>query len=310
MIVLVAEGLVLGGHKYRGPSTSVDIPTSTLPTRPFVVPGPPPFPEGFAYSASYALRSNMFPHIQYQFQAHETAMNNSIAQDPVVPQQPSNTQSAPQSVVPRTESSSSQITLQASNISKVYVEPEGDGFQKYMSLSHPSLEYVVDIMVMLVIEMLEVYSREIHLPNTSVEGDGAGCTAEQVEVEEPTQAIKEVEAWKEFVGLTKKAKIYGLGLHGSTFKDSSSDSQKSTDTSCQKSLPVVDTPEFKTVVAKVASKVEEVQKANEEEEKEKEMERLKKKNKRLKQKVNILFEKFNMAPLRDSDPNDNEDKCS
>lgn len=115
------------GHKHRRPSRYVDIPTSTPPTCPFVVPGPPPFLEGSAYTTNYALRPNMFPHIRYQFQPHETAMNNSIAQDPIIPQKPSNTQSVPQSVVPRTESSSSQVTSQASNISELYVEPEGDG---------------------------------------------------------------------------------------------------------------------------------------------------------------------------------------
>lgn len=116
------------GHKHRRPSRYVDIPTSTPPTCPFVVPGPPPFLEGSAYTTNYALWPNMFPHIRYQFQPHETAMNNSIAQDPIVPQKPSNTQSIPQSVVPRTESSSSQVTSQASNILELYVEPEGDGY--------------------------------------------------------------------------------------------------------------------------------------------------------------------------------------
>ncbi|KAJ8440943.1 hypothetical protein Cgig2_020485 [Carnegiea gigantea] len=132
---------------------------------------------------------------------------------------------------------------------------------------------------------------ELKLPNTSAEGDAAGCTAVEVEAEEqPTQAIKEVKTWKESVGFTKKGKIYGLRLHASTFKDSSSGN----------------TPEFKAAVAEVASKLEVVQKANEE--KEKEMERLTKENKRLKQKVNIFFEKFNMAPLGDSDYNDDEDE--
>ncbi|KAJ8441683.1 hypothetical protein Cgig2_019070 [Carnegiea gigantea] len=184
-----------------------------------------------------------------------------------------------------------------------------------MSSSHLSLQYVVNIMVMLVIEMLFIPEKfkkrkdELKLPNASTKGDAAGCTAEQVKAEEqPTQATKEDEVWKESVGLTKKGKIYGLGLHGSTFKDSSSGSQKSTDTSRQKSLPVVDTPEFKVAVAVVASKLEEAQKAHEEEEKEKKMERLKKENKRLKQNVNILFEKFNMAPLGDNDSDDSEEE--
>ena len=52
---------------------------------------------------------------------------------------------------------------------------------------------------------------------------------------------------------------------------------------------MVETLEFKAVIAKVASKLEEVQKANEEKDKEKGMERLKKENKGLKQQVNILF---------------------
>ena len=59
-------------------------------------------------------------------------------------------------------------------------------------------------------------------------------------------------------------------------------------------------------VAEAASKLGVVRKANEK--KEKEMERLKKENKRLKQKVSILFDKFNMAPLGDSDSDDGEDE--
>ncbi|KAJ8431968.1 hypothetical protein Cgig2_026994 [Carnegiea gigantea] len=157
--------------------------------------------------------------------------------------------------------------------------------------------------------LMDVRRAQSHNPNTSAKGDAAGCTAEEFEAkEQPTRAIKEVEIWKESVGLTKKKKkkIYGLGLHRSTFKDSSSGSKKSTDTSCQKSLHVLDTPEFKATTVEVASKLEEVQRTNEE--KEKDMKRLKKENKRLKQKVNILFAKFNMAPLGDSDFDDDEDE--
>ncbi|KAJ8424752.1 hypothetical protein Cgig2_003011 [Carnegiea gigantea] len=59
---------------------------------------------------------------------------------------------------------------------------------------------------------------ELKLPNTSAEGDAAGCTPEEVEAEEQsTQSIKE------------KSKIYGyISL---------------------KNLPVVETPELKAAVA-------------------------------------------------------------
>ena len=96
--------------------------------------------------------------------------------------------------------------------------------------------------------------------------------------------------------MTKKGKVYGLRLHASTLRESSSGSQKSTDTSRQRSAPVVDTPKFKAVVAEVTSKLEVVQKASED--KDKELQRLKRENKRLKQKVDILFEKLNMVHFR------------
>ena len=66
----------------------------------------------------------------------------------------------------------------------------------------------------------------------------------------------------------------------------------------------------KAIVAEVASNLEAVQKENEE--KEKGMAKLKEENKRLKQKVNILFEKFNinMAPLQDSESDNDKDECS
>ena len=132
------------------------------------------------------------------------------------------------------------------------------------------------------------------------EGDGVGIK------EQPSQAIDEVEVWRESVGLTKKGKVYGLGLHASTLRESSSGSQKSTDTSRQRSVPVVDTPEFKAAVAEVTSKLEVVQKASEH--KDKELQRLKRENKRLKQKVDILFEKLNMVPLQGSESEDDEDE--
>ena len=59
----------------------------------------------------------------------------------------------------------------------------------------------------------------------------------------------------------KKGKVYGLGLHASTLRASSSGSQTSTETSRQRSILVVDTPKFKSVVAEVTSKLEVVQKA-------------------------------------------------
>jgi len=78
-----------------------------------------------------------------------------------------------------------------------------------------------------------------------------------------------VDVWREFVGLTKKkGKVYELGLHASTLRESSSGSQKSTDTSPQRSVPVVDTLEFKVAVAEVTSKLEVVQKASEDKGKE------------------------------------------
>ena len=92
-------------------------------------------------------------------------------------------------------------------------------------------------------------------------GDGVGVR------EQPPQAINKVEVWREYVGLTKKGKVYGLGLHASTLMESSSSSQKSMDTSRQRSVLVADTPEFKAVVAVVTSKLEVVQKANEDKEK-------------------------------------------
>ena len=82
------------------------------------------------------------------------------------------------------------------------------------------------------------------------EGDGVGVG------EQPSQAIDEVELWRESVGLTKKGKVYGLGLHASTLRESSSGSQKSTDTSRQRSVPVLNTLEFKAVVAVLTSKLE------------------------------------------------------
>ena len=115
-----------------------------------------------------------------------------------------------------------------------------------------------------------------------------------------------MEVWRESVDLTKKGKVYGLGLHASTLRESSSGSQKSTHTSRQRSVPVVDTPEFKADVAEVTSKFEVVQKASEH--KDKELQRLKRENKRLKQKVDILFEKLNIVPLQGSESEDDEDK--
>ena len=57
------------------------------------------------------------------------------------------------------------------------------------------------------------------------EGDDVGVG------EQSSQATDEVEIWRESVGLTKIRKVYGLGLHASTLRESSSGSQKSTDTS-------------------------------------------------------------------------------
>ncbi|KAJ8420673.1 hypothetical protein Cgig2_025355 [Carnegiea gigantea] len=106
---------------------------------------------------------------------------------------------------------------------------------------------------------------ESKLPNTSAEGDAVGCTSEEVEAEEQlTKGTKEVEIWKESIGMTKKEKSMSLD-----FMD----------------LFLTTLLLFKATVAEVASKLEEVQKANEEKEKEKEMERLKKENKRLKPKI-------------------------
>ena len=68
---------------------------------------------------------------------------------------------------------------------------------------------------------------------------------------------------------------------------------------------MVDTPEFKAVVAEVTLKLEAVKAS---EDKENELQRLKKENKRLKQKVDILFEKLNMAPLQGSESEDDEDE--
>ena len=143
--------------------------------------------------------------------------------------------------------------------------------------------------------------------------DAPGSTAEGTEGngvgvgEQPSQAINEVEVWRESIGLTKKkGKVYGLGLHASTLRESSSGSQKSTDTSRRRSVPMVDTPEFKAVVAEVTSKLEVAQKASED--KDKELQRLKRENKRLKQKVDILSEKWNMVPLQGSEFEDDEDE--
>jgi len=123
-----------GGHNPKRSSTSTDIPTSTQPTRPFIVAGPPQLPEGFQYTTTYPFQPNMFPPVQYHFQTHETQFNNSIIPNTTIPQtatQPPNSHSEPQATVIRAESSSSQVTSQASNTSKVYVEPEGDGYVVY-----------------------------------------------------------------------------------------------------------------------------------------------------------------------------------
>ena len=83
----------------------------------------------------------MFPPIQYHFQTHETQLNNSIFPNTIIPQQlgnfqtatqPPNSHSEPQATAIRAEFSSSQVTSQASNTSKVYVEPEGDGYVVYI----------------------------------------------------------------------------------------------------------------------------------------------------------------------------------
>ena len=108
------------------------------------------------------------------------------------------------------------------------------------------------------------------------------------------------------VGQKKKGKVYGLRLHALTLRESSFGSKKCKDTSRQRSVPVVVTPEFKAVAAKVTSKLEMVQKASED--KDKELQRLKRENKRLKQKVDILFEKLNMVPLQGSESEDDEDE--
>jgi len=94
------------------------------------------------------------------------------------------------------------------------------------------------------------------------EGDDVGVG------EQPSEAINKVKVWRESVRLTKKGKVYGLGLHASTLRESSSCSQKSTDTSRKRSVPVVNILEFKVVVAEVISKLEVVQKASEDKEKE------------------------------------------
>ena len=59
-----------------------------------------------------------------------------------------------------------------------------------------------------------------------------------------------------------------MDLDSSTLRESSSGSQKSTDASQQRSVPLVDTPEFKAAVAEVTSKLELMQKATEHNDKE------------------------------------------
>ena len=132
---------MLGGSQPRRSFTSTDITTSTQPTRPFIVPGPPQLPEGFQYTTTYPFQPNMFPPIQCHFQTHETQLNNSIILNTTIPQQlgnfqtatqPPNSHSEPQATVIRAESSSSQVTCQASNTSTVYVELDGDGYVVYI----------------------------------------------------------------------------------------------------------------------------------------------------------------------------------
>ncbi|KAJ8434934.1 hypothetical protein Cgig2_023931 [Carnegiea gigantea] len=87
-----------GGHKHRCPSTSADIPTSTPSTCPFVVPSPPPFPEGFAYTSSYGLQPNILRSYR-----SSTTIKHTIY---------------PQSVAPRSESNLSKVTSQALHTSE------------------------------------------------------------------------------------------------------------------------------------------------------------------------------------------------
>jgi len=76
---------MLGCHNPRRSSTSTDIPTSTQPTRPFIVPGPPQISEGFQYTTTYPFQPNMFPPIQYHFQTHETQLNDSTIPNTIIP---------------------------------------------------------------------------------------------------------------------------------------------------------------------------------------------------------------------------------
>ena len=66
----------------------------------------------------------------------------------------------------------------------------------------------------------EVQKKKDDLKLTEIPIDAPGSIAEGTEEdgvgvgvgEQPSQVMKEVEVWRESVGLTKKGKVYGLGL--------------------------------------------------------------------------------------------------